>query len=98
MLAIQDFSQLEDKYGKLAKTIKSNCQNVYYLLAGENATLEEVSKMCGTKIRWDTNRKDKVREPVLSTDALRKLSFGQAVIIRQRKRFQGRGSPLRSFY
>ena len=85
MLAIQDFSQLEDKYGKLAKTIKSNCQNVYYLLAGENATLEEVSKMCGTKIRWDVNRKDKVKEPVLSTDALRKLSFGQAVIIRQRK-------------
>lgn len=85
MLAIQDFSQLEEKYGKLAKTIKSNCQNVYYLLAGENATLEEVSKMCGTKIRWDKNRQDKVKEPVLSTDALRKLSFGQAVIIRQRK-------------
>ena len=41
--------------------------------------------MCGTQIVWDKNRLEKVKEPVMTIDALRKLSFGQCVIIRQRK-------------
>lgn len=85
-LVIQDFGQLNFKYGKdKASTIRSNCQNLYYLLAGENSTLQEISKLCGTKIIWNKNKNDKVEEPVLSTDALQKLSMGECVIIRQRK-------------
>ena len=85
-LVIQDFAQLITRYGKdKASTIRSNCQNLYYLLSGESETLEEISKLCGSKIVWNQNRQEKELVPVMSTDALQKLNFGEAVIIRQRK-------------
>ncbi len=85
-LVIQDLAQLATRYGReKASTIRSNCQNLYYLLSGDSSTLEEISKLCGTKIVWNANRQEKESVPVLSTDALQKLSFGEAVIIRQRK-------------
>ena len=85
-LVIQDFAQLSTRYGKdKASTIRSNCQNLYYLLSGESETLEEISKLCGSKIVWNHNRQEKEIVPVMSTDALQKLNFGEAVIIRQRK-------------
>lgn len=84
-LVIQDFAQLNTRYGSdKAKTIRSNCQNLYYLLAGEYQTLKDISDLCGSKIVWNQNRQDKESVPVLSTDALSKLSMGEAVIIRQR--------------
>ncbi len=85
-LVIQDFAQLITRYGKdKASTIRSNCQNLYYLLSGESETLEEISKLCGSKIVWNHNRQEKELVPVMSMDALQKLNFGEAVIIRQRK-------------
>lgn len=84
-LVIQDFSQLVTKYGKdKADTIRSNCQNLYFLLAGEYSTLKEISDLCGSKIVWNHNRQEKEIVPVLSTDALSKLSMGEVVIKRQR--------------
>lgn len=84
-LVIQDFAQLNTKYGKdKANTIRSNCQNLYYLLAGEYSTLKDVSDICGSKIIWNHNRQEKETVPVLSTDALSKLSMGEVVIKRQR--------------
>ena len=47
--------------------------------------MEEVSKLCGSKIVWNHNRQEKEIVPVMSTDALQKLNFGEAIIIRQRK-------------
>ena len=45
---IQNFSQLNDVYGKeKAETIRGNCGNTIYLLSTELAALEEISKMCG---------------------------------------------------
>ena len=95
-LVIQDFAQLITRYGKdKASTIRSNCQNLYYLLAGENETLEEVSKLCGSKIIWNHNRQEKEIVPVMSTDALQKLNFGEAIIIRQRKNpYKARMKPF----
>lgn len=84
-LVIQDFAQLSAKYGRNeAETIRSNCQNLYYLLAGEYSTLKDISELCGSKIIWNHNKQEKETVPVLSTDALSKLSMGEAVIIRQR--------------
>ncbi len=84
-LVIQDFAQLNTKYGKdRANTIRSNCQNLYYLLAGEYSTLKDISDLCGSKIIWNQNRQEKETVPVLSTDALSKLSMGEVVIKRQR--------------
>lgn len=83
-LVIQDFNQLHTRYGDKAETIKSNCQNLYYLLAGESKTLEDISKLCGTKREWNKNKNNWDDVPVLSTDALHSLSMGEAVVIRQR--------------
>ena len=84
-LVIQDFAQLKSKYGDdKAETIRSNCQNLYYLLAGEYSTLKDVSDLCGSKIIWNHNRQEKEMVPVFSTDALSKLSMGEVVIKRQR--------------
>ena len=98
-LVIQDFAQLITRYGKdKASTIRSNCQNLYYLLAGENETLEEISKLCGSKIVWNHNRQEKELVPVMSTDALQKLSFGEAIIIRQRKNpYKARLRPFKKY-
>lgn len=85
-LVIQDFAQLATRYGNdKAKTIRSNCQNLFYLLAGEYQTLKDISDLCGSKIVWNQNRQEKESVPVLSTDTLSKLSMGEAVIIRQRR-------------
>lgn len=83
-LVIQDFNQLRTRYGDKAETIKSNCQTMYYLLAGENKTLEDISKLCGTKREWNKNKNNWDDVPVLSTDTLHSLSMGEAVVIRQR--------------
>lgn len=84
-LVIQDFAQLKSKYGDdKAETLRSNCQNLYYLLAGEYSTLKDVSDLCGSKIIWNHNRQEKEMVPVFSTDALSKLSMGEVVIKRQR--------------
>ena len=84
-LVIQDYAQLDTRYGKdKAATIRSNCQNLYYLLAGDYSTLKDISDRCGSKIIWNHNRQEKEKVPVMSTDALSKLSMGEAVIIRQR--------------
>ena len=46
---IQNFSQLNDVYGKeKAETIRGNCGNTIYLLSTELAALEEISKMWGS--------------------------------------------------
>jgi hypothetical protein len=98
-LVIQDFAQLITRYGKdKASTIRSNCQNLYYLLSGESGTLEEISKLCGSKIIWNHNRQEKEIVPVMSTDALQKLSFGEAIIIRQRKNpYRARLKPFNRY-
>ncbi len=98
-LVIQDFAQLITRYGKdRASTIRSNCQNLYYLLSGESETLEEISKLCGSKIVWNHNRQEKETVPVMSTDALQKLNFGEAVIIRQRKNpYKARLKPFNRY-
>lgn len=98
-LVVQDFAQLITRYGKdKASTIRSNCQNLYYLLSGESETLEEISKLCGSKIVWNHNRQEKEIVPVMSTDALQKLNFGEAIIIRQRKNpYKARLKPFNRY-
>jgi len=45
---IQDFKQLDNKYGKeIAAIIKSNCAIKVFIQAGDNETNEEFSKLCG---------------------------------------------------
>lgn len=47
---IQDFNQLDNKYGKeTAGTIKSNCNITVYIGTTDMPTAEEISKRCGNK-------------------------------------------------
>lgn len=47
---IQDFKQLDNKYGKeVAEIVKANCNIKIFIQAGDTATNEEFSKLCGKK-------------------------------------------------
>ena len=82
-LFIQGFGQLENLYGdKKTKTIIDNCVDLVYILAGDESTVERVSKMCGQRIVY--NGKSRQTVPVFSADRLRRLSLGESVSIRQR--------------
>lgn len=85
-MVIQDFSQLEINYGHdISKLIKGNVMNLIYLLGGEDATLEEISKRCGNRYVWNKDKQQYEEVRIFSTDRLSRLSLGEAVIIRQRK-------------
>lgn len=82
---IQNFSQLNDVYGKeKAETIRGNCGNTIYLLSTELAALEEISKMCG-EVKSKKDDKTDSRPLVTVTD-LQNLKEEQAIILRSRTR------------
>ncbi len=80
---IQNFSQLNDVYGKeVAEIIKGNCNNWIYLISTEMAALEEISKMCG---EVKSKEKDKTAStPLVTITDLQKMKLFQAIIIRSR--------------
>jgi len=80
---IQNFSQLNDVYGKeVAEVIKGNCGNWIYLISTEMAALEEISKMCG---EVKSGEKDKTAStPLVTVTDLQKLKLFEAIIIRWR--------------
>lgn len=82
---IQNFSQLNDVYGKeKAETIRGNCGNTIFLLSTELAALEEISKMCG-EVKSKKDDKTDSRPLVTVTD-LQNLKEEQAIILRSRMR------------
>lgn len=80
---IQNFSQLNDVYGKeVAETLKGNCGNLIYLISTEMAALEEISKMCG---EVKSKEKDKTAStPLVTVSDLQKMKLFQAIIKRLR--------------
>ena len=85
-LIIQNFSQLNQVYGKEnAETIKGNCGNIIYLLSSELSALEEISKLCGDrKVKSKSKDKPDETRPLVTVTDLQKLNFKDAIIIRQR--------------
>ena len=82
---IQNFSQLNDVYGKeKAETIRGNCGNTIYLLSTELNALEEISKMCG-EIKSKKDDKTDSRPLVTVTD-LQNFKEEEALILRSRMR------------
>jgi len=80
---IQNFSQLNDVYGKeVAEIIKGNCGNLIYLISTEMAALEEISKMCGEVKSKD---KDKTAStPLVTVTDLQKMKLFEVIIKRIR--------------
>ena len=82
---IQNFSQLNDVYGKeKAETIRGNCGNTIYLLSTELSALEEISKMCG-EVKSKKDDKTDSRPLVTVTD-LQNFKEEEALILRSRMR------------
>lgn len=80
---IQNFSQLNDVYGKeVAEVIKGNCGNLVYLISTEMAALEEISKMCG---EVKSKEKDKTAStPLITVTDLQKMKLFEVIIKRLR--------------
>lgn len=82
---IQNFSQLNDIYGKeKAETIRGNCGNTIYLLSTELSALEEISKMCGEVKSKKDDKTDS--RPLITVTDLQNLKEEQALVLRSRTR------------
>ena len=90
--AIQNFSQLEHRYGReLADVIRYNCGNWVYLYTRDLETLRMLSELCGTR----TYLQEGVTRPTASVGDLQRIPQGQALVFRQRSRpFLTRLAPV----
>ena len=86
-MIIQNFAQLNSVYGDNdAQTIRSNCNNLLYLLTTELAALKEISELCGDKI-VKVGKGDKEREetrPLATVADLQRMKQFEAVVKRIR--------------
>ena len=84
-MIIQNFAGLEATYGKeVAQTIRSNCNNLVYLLTTELAALEEISKLCGEK---KSKKDDKTTStPLITVSELQLMKENEAIVIKTRTR------------
>ena len=88
-MIIQNFAGLEATYSKeIAQTIRSNCNNLLYLLTTELSALEEISKLCGEK-KVKVGKGDKEHEetrPLISVSELQLMKENEAIVIKTRCR------------
>ncbi len=86
-MIIQNFAQLDAVYGKEdAQTIRSNCNNLLYLLTTELAALKEISELCGDKI-VKVGKGEKEREetrPLATVADLQRMKKFEAIVKRIR--------------
>ena len=84
-MIIQNFAGLEATYGKeVAQTIRSNCNNLVYLLTTELAALEEISKLCVEK---KSKKDDKTAStPLITVSELQLMKENEAIVIKTRTR------------
>ena len=86
-LIIQNFAQLDAVYGKEdAQTIRSNCNNLLYLLTTELAALKEISELCGEKkVKEGKGDKEKeVTRPLITVAELQQMKPFEAIVKRVR--------------
>lgn len=95
-LYCQDLNQLDSKYGDTAKTIRSNCTNVIYIMSNDRDTNEYMSALLGSEtIEYKTysgNLRDWLdhqnvnvdSRPLMSGEQLSRLDEGMAITKRMR--------------
>lgn len=96
-LVLQDLNQLDDKYGSISKTIRSNCGNFFYINSLDKDTNEYFSALLDNKTQkyetysgdlsdWVLNHKNVNidSQPLLSAGQLSRLEMGDIVLRRQR--------------
>lgn len=86
-MIIQNFAGLDAVYGKEnAQTIRSNCNNMLYLLTTELAALKEISELCGER-RVKVGKGDKEHEetrPLATVADLQRMKQFEAIVKRVR--------------
>ena len=88
-MIIQNFAQLDSVYGdKDAQTIRSNCNNLLYLLTTELSALKEISELCGEiKVKVGSGEKEhEETRPLVSVTELQQMRQFEAIVIRTRLR------------
>ena len=104
-LIIQDFAQLENLYGKDAKTIIGNCGNKIYILSNDNETAESISKSLGNQTIVTTSRSGEIfslnkshTESLESRELIKaeelKMREGETLVIRVIKRRDNEGNKI----
>ena len=86
-MIIQNFAQLDAVYGKEnAQTIRSNCNNMLYLLTTELAALKEISELCGEKkVKEGKGDKEKeVTRPLITVAELQQMKQFECIVKRIR--------------
>lgn len=95
-LFVQDLNQLDMKYGKSAKTIRSNCGNIIYINSIDNDTNEYISRLLGNETVEYRSYSGKLNEflnsqninvkgrRLLTATELSVLEMGETVVKRQR--------------
>lgn len=105
---LQNYEQIEEVYGpEIAKTIKGNCGNHYYLQTNSEETAKEFSGKLGKKSIIDVHRAggklsigkyftESVQErPLLNENELMELMEGECVIHRTSKRRDKDGGKIK---
>jgi len=88
-LMVQGMSQMKEKYGNSAETIKGNCDNWVFLTSREYDLLEQISNLCGMFLY--TNHDGKVESrPLISVSELQRLKKERGEVLI----FHGRNYPF----
>lgn len=108
-LVVQSYSQMDDKYGRKAETIRSNCGNKMYLLTDDKSTAEEVSEILGSKTITTASRmgsKFSLNKTITESWEERPLKYptelmnfrqGETVLMRTMKRTDLKGRDIISY-
>lgn len=105
---LQSYSQLTQKYGEGAITIKDNCGNQIYIKSTGSDTAEEFSKLVGNKTVREVTRSGElagkknfsesfISQPLLNVNELMNLEFGEAVTVRPLTRKDLKGKDIKPF-
>lgn len=108
-LVIQSYSQLDATYGKdVAKTIREQCSNQFYLKSNDPETLKTFSSMIGSQtvasvsrfgnpLSLDKNMQESTdTKPLLDESALSELNLGEIVVVRSMMAYKEGKSELPS--
>lgn len=105
---VHNYEQLDDVYGaEIAKTIKGNCGNHFFLQTNSGDTAKEFSGMLGNRSMIDVQRSgeklslhkyysENIQErPLLNMNELMELQEGEIVIVRRSKRKNLKGKKIK---
>jgi len=98
-LVVQDLQQLESKYGKSCKTIRSNCHSWQYILTNDYETAKIISQMTGgytieTRSSSSTQRNNDItsgnskglaRRELVTPDELLRMPDDKSIVLRARQ-------------